>query len=63
MIEGLVSQMPQTTDAFFSTEITNHLFQKNDRQENFGLGKKIFLKGLVARNAFELKLKKLYIFS
>jgi len=37
MIEGLVSQMPQTTDAFFSTEITNHLFQKNDRQENFGL--------------------------
>lgn len=37
MIEGLVSQMPQTTDAYFSTEITNHLFQKNDRQENFGL--------------------------
>lgn len=37
MIEGLVSQMPQTTDAFFSTEITNHLFQKNERQENFGL--------------------------
>ena len=44
MIEGLVSQMPQTTDAFFSTEITNHLFQKNDRQENFGLGKKKFPK-------------------
>jgi len=36
MMEGLVSQMPQTTDAFFSTEITNHLFQKNERQENFG---------------------------
>ena len=32
--------MPQTTDAFFSTEITNHLFQKNQRRENFGLGKK-----------------------
>ena len=30
--------MPQTTDAFFSTEITNHLFQKNQHRENFGLG-------------------------
>merc|ERR1719369_459004 len=37
MLEGLVSQMPQTTDAYFSTEITNHLFQKNERRENFGL--------------------------
>jgi len=37
MIEGLVSQMPQSTDAFFSTEITNHLFQKNQQRENFGL--------------------------
>jgi len=37
MIEGLVSQMPQTTDAYFSTEITNHLFQKNQNRENFGL--------------------------
>lgn len=37
MMEGLVSQMPQTTDAYFSTEITNHLFQKNERRENFGL--------------------------
>jgi len=37
MLEGLISQMPQTTDAFFSTEITNHLFQKNQRRENFGL--------------------------
>ena len=35
---GLVSQMPQSTDAFFSTEITNHLFQKNQQRENFGLG-------------------------
>jgi len=37
MLEGLISQMPQTTDAFFSTEITNHLFQKNQHRENFGL--------------------------
>ena len=42
--------MPQTCDAYFSTEITNHLFQKNARRlvassflclkksrENFGL--------------------------
>ena len=25
-------QMPQTCDAYFSTEITNHLFQKNARR-------------------------------
>ena len=31
--------MPQTVDPFFSTEITNHLFQKNKKQENFGQGK------------------------
>jgi len=37
MLEGLISQMPQTCDAYFSTEITNHLFQKNERRENFGL--------------------------
>jgi len=37
MLEGLISQMPQTCDAYFSTEITNHLFQKNARRENFGL--------------------------
>ncbi|XP_023338409.1 chorion peroxidase isoform X2 [Eurytemora carolleeae] len=36
MLEGLCSQMPQTVDPFFSTEITNHLFQKNKKQENFG---------------------------
>ena len=29
MIEGLITQEPQTCDAFFSTEITDHLFQKN----------------------------------
>ncbi len=29
MIEGLVTQEPQTCDSFFSTEITDHLFQKN----------------------------------
>jgi len=37
MLEGLINQMPQTCDAFFSSEITNHLFQKNDRRQNFGL--------------------------
>lgn len=37
MLEGLISQMPQTCDAYFSTEITNHLFQKNAKRENFGL--------------------------
>ena len=25
-------QMPQTCDAYFSTEITNHLFQKNAKR-------------------------------
>ena len=29
MIEGLITQEPQTCDPFFSTEITDHLFQKN----------------------------------
>lgn len=29
MIEGLITQEPQTVDAFFTTEITDHLFQKN----------------------------------
>ncbi len=29
MIEGLVTQEPQTCDSFFSTELTDHLFQKN----------------------------------
>ena len=29
MIEGLITQEPQTCDAFFSTEVTDHLFQKN----------------------------------
>ena len=29
MIEGLITQEPQTCDAFFSTELTDHLFQKN----------------------------------
>ena len=36
MVEGLISQMPQTCDAYFSTEVTNHLFQKNHHRENFG---------------------------
>ena len=36
MVEGLISQMPQTCDAYFSTEVTNHLFQKNHKRENFG---------------------------
>jgi len=36
MIEGLISQMPQTCDAYFSSEVTNHLFQKNHNRENFG---------------------------
>jgi hypothetical protein len=29
MIEGLITQEPQTVDAYFTTEITDHLFQKN----------------------------------
>jgi peroxidase len=29
MLEGLITQEPQTCDAFFSTEVTDHLFQKN----------------------------------
>ena len=29
MLEGLITQEPQTCDVFFSTEITDHLFQKN----------------------------------
>ena len=36
MIEGLISQMPQTCDAYFSSEVTDHLFQKNKHRENFG---------------------------
>ena len=36
MVEGLISQMPQSCDPYFSTEITDHLFQKNSRRENFG---------------------------
>ena len=36
MIEGLISQMPQTCDAYFSSEVTDHLFQKNHHRENFG---------------------------
>ena len=37
MLEGLISQKPQTCDAYFSSEVTNHLFQKNSKRENFGL--------------------------
>ncbi|TRY69075.1 hypothetical protein TCAL_13287 [Tigriopus californicus] len=37
MLEGLITQEPQTCDAFFTTEITDHLFQKNNLRENFGL--------------------------
>ena len=29
MIEGLITQEPQTFDSFFTTEVTDHLFQKN----------------------------------
>lgn len=36
MIEGLITQEPQTFDSFFTTEVTDHLFQKNHRRENFG---------------------------
>ena len=36
MVDGLISQMPQTCDAYFSTEVTDHLFQKNHNRENFG---------------------------
>ena len=36
MVEGLISQMPQTCDGQFSSEVTNHLFQKNHQGENFG---------------------------
>jgi len=36
MIEGLITQEPQTCDAYFSTELTDHLFQKNHKRENFG---------------------------
>ncbi|QQP53021.1 Uncharacterized protein FKW44_005344, partial [Caligus rogercresseyi] len=36
MIEGLITQQPQTCDAYFTTEITDHLFQKNNRRQNFG---------------------------
>jgi len=36
MIEGLITQEPQTCDAFFSTELTDHLFQKNHLSQNFG---------------------------
>ena len=62
--------MPQTTDAFFSTEITNHLFQKNQRRENFGLGigkphKSSFLSGSATKRGKGVKawpLKKHNIF-
>ncbi|XP_040572196.1 salivary peroxidase/catechol oxidase [Lepeophtheirus salmonis] len=36
MIDGLITQKPQTCDAFFTTEVTDHLFQKNSRRQNFG---------------------------
>jgi len=36
MIEGLITQEPQMCDAYFSTELTDHLFQKNHKHENFG---------------------------
>jgi len=36
MIEGLITQEPQTFDSFFTTEVTDHLFQKNHNRENFG---------------------------
>ena len=29
MLEGLITQEPQTCDSFFTTEITDHLFQQN----------------------------------
>ena len=37
MLEGLITQQPQTCDAFFSTEITDHLFQKNRYQTLYKL--------------------------
>lgn len=30
MVEGLITQEPQACDAHFTTEITDHLFQKNE---------------------------------
>ena len=36
MLEGLITQEPQTCDSFFTTEITDHLFQQNTiRHENY----------------------------
>jgi len=37
MIKGLIKQKPQTCDIYFSSEVTNHLFQRNEKRENFGL--------------------------
>jgi len=36
MLEGLITQEPQTCDSFFTTEITDHLFQQNTIRQNFG---------------------------
>ena len=39
MLEGLITQEPQTCDSFFTTEITDHLFQQNTiRYDHFALG-------------------------
>ena len=40
MLEGLITQEPQTCDSFFTTEITDHLFQQNTiRYDHFALGR------------------------
>ena len=37
MLEGLISQTPQKCDAYFSSEVIDHLFQKNNERQDFGL--------------------------
>ena len=37
MLEGLISQAPQKCDAYFSSEVIDHLFQKNNERQDFGL--------------------------
>ena len=56
MLEGLITQEPQTCDSFFTTEITDHLFQQNTiRYDNFYKGS--------TSTGFDMKNEKIHLLS
>ena len=54
MLEGLITQEPQTCDSFFTTEITDHLFQQNTirHEKSFCIGVQLQLHDYSLRQNF-----------